>query len=252
MVSTIVLLNYLTTLLQPDDFADYCPNGLQIQGKADIEVLVTGVTANQALIDASIAKGADALLVHHGLFWKGEALPLTGIKYQRIRPLVVNEVNLLAYHLPLDAHPIYGNNTQLGHLLEIQHQDVFAVEPGLDLGSIGQLTQPMDGQDFADLITEKLVRAPLSILAENRPIKRVAWCTGAAQDFIDKAVEQGADAYVTGEVSERTVHLARENNIHFFAAGHHATERYGVIALGEHLAQHFGIEHTFIDIDNPV
>lgn len=252
MIKLPDLVQYLDKLLQPNTFKDYCPNGLQVEGKTQIKTLVTGVTANQALIEAAIKVNADAILVHHGFFWKNEPIPLVGMKYQRIKSLILHDMSLLAYHLPLDAHKIYGNNIQLGLKLGIEFQEAFAVEPGLSLGFIGSLKQATSAEQFAKIITTQLDRAPLHIAATDRDITRIAWCTGAAQDFLSQALEYDVDAFVTGEISERTVHIARENNIHFFAAGHHATERYGVQALGEHLSQEFQIKHIFIDIDNPV
>ncbi len=252
MVKLHDLVAYLDALLLPNAFKDYCPNGLQVQGRVSVNTLVTGVSANQALIEAAIAQGADALLVHHGLFWKNDPLTLTGIKYHRIKSLVLNDVNLIAYHLPLDAHLVYGNNIQLAKHLGINFTEAFAVEPGLDLGFIGCLPEPIPAEQFTELLTSRLARAPLHIPAFAKEINKIAWCTGAAQDFLPQAIEFDVDAYVTGEVSERTVHIAKENNIHFFAAGHHATERYGVKALGEHLSEQFDLKHIFIDIDNPV
>ncbi len=252
MVKLHDLVAYLDALLQPYAFKDYCPNGLQVQGKTSINTLVTGVSANQALIEAAIVQGADALLVHHGLFWKNEPLTLTGIKYHRVKSLVLKDVSLIAYHLPLDAHLVYGNNIQLANHLGLNFLEAFAVEPGLDLGFIGCLDQAISADQFTELLTTRLARPPLHIPAFAKDIHKIAWCTGAAQDFLTQAIEFGVDAYVTGEVSERTVHIAKENNIHFFAAGHHATERYGVKALGEHLSEQFNLQHVFIDIDNPV
>lgn len=252
MVKLPELVAYLTHLLEPQVFKDYCPNGLQVEGKQEITTLVTGVTASQALIDAAVEKNADAILVHHGLFWKGEAMTLTGMKYRRVKSLIVNKTNLLAYHLPLDAHPLYGNNAQLAKILNIDLQETFEVEPGIKLGCLGEISPAQSVDHFTQHLESRLQRVPLHIPSTKKEIRRIAWCTGAAQDFILPAIDQGIDAYLTGEVSERTVHIARENNIHFFAAGHHATERYGVLALGEHLSERFGLAHSFIDIDNPV
>lgn len=251
MVSLDSLIAYLNQILQPELFRDYCPNGLQVEGKSTIRTLVTGVTASQALIDAAIKIKADAILVHHGFFWKNETPNIVGMKYRRIRALLTNDMSLIAYHLPLDAHLIYGNNIQLGKLLGLEKINTFCVEPNLQLGFMAKLPSPLTGEQFADLIATKLARVPLHIKADNL-ISQVAWCTGGAQDYIMQAIDQKADAYISGEISERTVHLANENNIHFYAAGHHATERYGVKALGQHLAQQFQISHHFIDIDNPV
>jgi dinuclear metal center YbgI/SA1388 family protein len=244
MTNLTTLTTYLHTLLDVDR--------LQVSGRTPIQKIVTGVTACQDLLTAAIAAKADAVLVHHGYFWKGENPCITGIKYQRLHTLLKNDLSLLAYHLPLDLHPEYGNNAQLGKLLDITLLKRFTVKDGLDLLSLGTLSTAYAGEDFANHLSQKLNRAPLHISKTNKKIHNVAWCTGAAQDFIEAAIDIGADAYITGEISERTVHIARESGIHLFAAGHHATERYGVIALGEHLSERFELEHEFIDIDNPV
>lgn len=251
MVTLESLVSHLNLLLQPEAFKDYCPNGLQVEGKTKVKTLVTGVTASQALIDAAIKHEADAILVHHGFFWKNEPATIVGMKQRRIQSLLVNDISLIAYHLPLDAHPVYGNNIQLGNLLALQQIETFAVEPGLNIGYLARLTKPATGEQLSTLLAQKLSRVPLHVAAD-KEIRQVAWCTGGAQDYITQAIEQGADAYITGEISERTFHIAQENNIHFYAAGHHATERYGVKSLGEHLADEFNLRHHFIDIDNPV
>lgn len=251
MIKRFELSQYLDQLLSANSFKDYCPNGLQVQGKSEIKTLVTGVTANQALIDAAIAADADAILVHHGFFWKNEPMSVVGMKYHRMKSLLAKEINLFAYHLPLDAHMTFGNNIQLGQLLGVEFQQAFEVD-GVSLGFVGALKSSTSADQFSRVINSKLGREPLHIAGSDRDISRIAWCTGAAQDFLLPALDYHIDAYLTGEVSERTVHIARENNVHFFAAGHHATERYGVKALGEHLSQEFGLQHIFIDIDNPV
>lgn len=252
MIDRVTLVEYCNTLLDSRAFQDYCPNGLQVEGCEQVRLLVTGVTASQAMVDAAIAAGADMLLVHHGYFWKGESAPITGIKQRRIKALLANDLNLLAYHLPLDVHAELGNNVQLARLMGWSING--GLEPGnpRSVGLHGELPEPMSGAEVAADLARVLHRQPQHIAGNDRPIKRIAWCTGAAQGYIDKAIALGVDAFVTGEISEPTVHAARENGIHFFSAGHHATERYGVQALGEHLAQHFGIAHRFIDIDNPV
>jgi dinuclear metal center YbgI/SA1388 family protein len=252
MVTLQQLVYYLDGLLTPGVFKDYAPNGLQVEGRSSINTLVTGVTANQALIDAAIQYQADAILVHHGFFWKNELATLVGMKYRRIKSLILNDISLLAYHLPLDAHLELGNNTQLAKLLHIEFIDTFQVEPGLFLGFKGKLSSPMSGEHFSEVIAGKLGRQPLYIQGGSPFIETIAWCTGAAQDYLLSAAEQGVDAFITGEISERTVHIARENNLHFYAAGHHATERYGIKALGDHLGEEFQLTHYFIDIDNPV
>ena len=239
---------YCNELLQIETFQDYCPNGLQVDaGRPEINKIVTGVTASQALIDAAIEAEADLLLVHHGYFWKGEAEPLTGIKGRRIRTLMQAKVNLLAYHLPLDAHPQLGNNAQLAELLEFP--DATPIEGGLVWQT--ELKQPLAAEELASRITKALDQQPLHIPAGDESLQHIGWCSGAAQEYIELAAELGLDAYITGEISERTAHLARELGIHFYAAGHHATERYGVQALGEHLAECLTLEHQFIDIPNP-
>ncbi|UAX00093.1 Nif3-like dinuclear metal center hexameric protein [Halopseudomonas nanhaiensis] len=245
------LVQYCDELLEKQAFQDYCPNGLQVEGTPRIQRIVTGVTASQALLDAAAERQAQLVLVHHGYFWKGEPLPITGMRYRRIKTLLDNEMSLLAYHLPLDVHAELGNNVQLARLLG------WEIDGGLELGNprsvglAGRVRQACSGEAFARSLEQGLGRAPLHIAGSDRPIRRIAWCTGGAQGYIEKAVALGVDAYITGEVSEPTVHAAREHGIHFFAAGHHATERYGVKALGEHLAERFGIEHEFVDIDNP-
>lgn len=251
-VSLDELMAGLTREMKPEQFKDYCPNGLQVQGRAQVERLVSGVTACQALIDAAIEQNADAILVHHGYFWRGEDAVLTGIRQWRIRALMQNNISLIAYHLPLDAHAELGNNVQLANVLGLTPSASLTRQNNHDMGLLAQLPAPVPGSDFAALLTERLQREPLHIAGSEAPIGTVAWCTGAAQGYIEQAIAAGADAYISGEISEQTVHIAREYGIHYFAAGHHATERYGVQALGNLLAQRFGLQHQFIDIDNPV
>lgn len=251
MVHLRDLLRYLDDLLEVDRFSDYCPNGLQVEGGATVKRLVSGVTASQALIEAAIEAGADALLVHHGYFWKGEAAPIVGLKKRRIARLLEHDISLLAYHLPLDAHPVYGNNTQLAQVLGLTIEGSFGPPSNPGIGLYGRLGEALPAGDLAQHIGERLGRAPLHVGDPAAMVQTLAWCTGAAQGLIEEAARLGVDAYLTGEVSEQTVHVARENGLHFYAAGHHATERYGAKALGEHLGAHFGIEQQFIDIDNP-
>ncbi|MEE9451995.1 MAG: Nif3-like dinuclear metal center hexameric protein [Gammaproteobacteria bacterium] len=246
------LTEYLDQLLSPNDFADYCPNGLQVAGKREIKKIITGVTACQALLEAALESEADAILVHHGYFWKHEDPCVTGLKRDRLATLLKHELNLYAYHLPLDAHPSYGNNVQLARVIGLEVTDIRCAQNTPGLFYIGQLPQALSGQIFAQQIEKNLQRKPFHIAGGDEEIHKVAWCTGAAQNFIHQAVEAKVDAYLTGEVSEQTVHIAREAGLHFYAAGHHATERYGVQALGAHLVEQFNIEHLFIDIDNPV
>lgn len=246
------LIDYLQSYLTPSQFADYCPNGLQVSGREEVNHIVSGVTANQAFIDQAIIANADLCLVHHGFFWKGEDPCIIGMKHRRLKALLHHDINLAAYHLPLDAHPEVGNNVQLANVLGIDIEGAIddGMSPSLTLA--GRLKQPQTGEQFAAHITTCLGRQPLYISGGNDPIERIAWCTGAAQDFIYAAIAAGCDAFITGEVSERTVDIAREAGIHFYAAGHYATEQFGVQALGDHLAQQFNLKHTFIPVDNPV
>lgn len=251
-ISIHELTEYLQNLLQPQLWQDYCPNGLQVSGgdKA-IKKLVSGVTACQELLESAIAAKADAIIVHHGYFWKGENPCIVGIKYQRLAALIKNNVHLLAYHLPLDGHVDFGNNVQLAKQLDFVVTNQFGSANG-PFGLVGQLQQKLSGLELSHLIASRLGRQPLHIPGKNEPIQTIAWCTGAAQDFIDYAISLKVDAYLTGEVSERTVHIARESGIHFYAAGHHATEKYGIQALGDHLAEKYNLIHRFINIENPV
>ena len=246
------LVNYCDQLLVIDQFQDYCPNGLQVQGKSQINKLVSGVTASQALIDAAIAQQADAVLVHHGFFWKGESPCVTGMKRNRLQALLAADISLIAYHLPLDAHDSLGNNVQLGRLLGFSTRGGFGGGRGPDIALYGELLASSSPQQLAEHLAQQLHRVPLHIEGQSKQIKKIAWCTGAAQSYIEQAAALGADAFISGEISEQTVHVARELGIHYYAAGHHATERYGVSALGEHLADNFVVEHCFIDIENPV
>jgi dinuclear metal center YbgI/SA1388 family protein len=238
------IVSYSNDLLKIQSFKDYAPNGLQIEGKDEIKHIVSGVTASLQFIDAAIQAQADAILVHHGYFWRNEAAEIIGMKYRRIKTLMQANISLLAYHLPLDAHPTLGNNAQLAHRLEINIEDVMNRQ---GIGNIGSFAQVHSVDSLRNKITEVLAHKPLVISGGNHAIKRIAWCTGAAQSYIEEAVALGADAFISGEISENTIHIAREAGIHYFAAGHHATERYGVMSLGEHLQQHFNIKHSFID-----
>lgn len=242
----------LNELLSPHKIKDYCPNGLQVEGKTDIRKVITGVTASQDLIEQAIEHKADALLVHHGFFWKGEPAELRGMKFRRIKALIEHGINLYAYHLPLDIHPELGNNAQLAKLLDLTMMG--GLEPGDNSVAMwGELSSAISAEDFAFKIEKVLNRAPLHIThTGSNLIKTVGWCTGGGQDYIDLAAQKGLDAFISGEISERTVHSARELGIHYFSAGHHATERYGVKALGEWLAKEHNLDVTFIDVDNPV
>lgn len=251
MVKRKELVAYTNQLLQIDRFRDYAPNGLQVEGRDEIRVLASAVTASYAVLEEAAAMGADALLVHHGYFWQGEDVAVVGMKRRRLAMLLGHHINLLGYHLPLDAHGVFGNNVQLARVLGIQVQGSFGPEPGIAL--LGELSSPTEGAELARRIALALGREPLHVAAQDaRPIRRIGWCTGAAQKYIEAAAESGLDAYLSGEASEQTFHAAREMNIHFFAAGHHATERYGVIALSEHLAEKFLLQHRSIEIANPI
>ncbi|KAF0808033.1 hypothetical protein A6D6_00423 [Alcanivorax xiamenensis] len=246
------LLSVLDTELQSHRFKDYCPNGLQVEGREQVRHLVTGVTACQALIDAAIVEEADAILVHHGYFWKNEDARVRGMKKQRLQSLLRHDISLFAYHLPLDAHPELGNNAQLARRLGLVVEGGLQPRDSFPIGNVGRLDGPMTADEFASHVESVLGRQVLHIGDTQDEIETLAWCTGAAQGFIDQAQALGVDAYLSGEISEPTTHFARETGIHYFACGHHATERYGVLAVGEWLADEYGLEHTFIDIDNPV
>ncbi|WP_237173341.1 Nif3-like dinuclear metal center hexameric protein [Paracandidimonas lactea] len=255
-VSTHTLANWLDDTLQAGRFKDYCPNGLQVEGRDTIQRIVTGVTVSQALLEHAVARGADAVLAHHGWFWKNEDPRVRGPKRRRLALALANELNIFAYHLPLDAHPELGNNAQLARVLGLtpDRDDTGApltCGPG-DLVWLGTCPAVATLGDLATSVSKRLHRAPLTVGDLQRPVRRVAWCTGAAQSMMDAAIEAGADAYITGEVSEPTFHLANETGVGFISAGHHATERYGIQALGQAIAQQFGIDVEFVDLDNPV
>lgn len=243
------LAAYLDDYLATATFRDYCPNGLQVEGRDDVGVIVTGVTASADLLDAAAAAGADAILVHHGYFWKGEDARITGLRRRRIATLLAHGINLFAYHLPLDAHPEIGNNAMLARRLGISPEGRFGEQ---DIGAHGRLAEPLVLREFAARVASRLERTPLVIGDPQRPVRRIAWCTGAAQGYFEQAAALGVDLYLTGEASEQTYHLARESGVAFVGAGHHATERYGIEALGAHLAARFGLTHRHIDLDNPV
>ena len=241
--------SYLGTLLEVGKFRDYGPNGLQVEGKPEVHRLISGVTASRAFIEAAIEQKADALLVHHGLFWKGHDGRVTGWLKARLELLLAHGINLFAYHLPLDAHAEFGNNAQFGARLGFTPDGRFG-EQGL--GFIGTPGQPLTATQLSALLASRLARAPVMVQGRSgQAIRRVAWCTGGAQGYFEAAIAAGADAYITGEISEPQAHLARETGVAFFACGHHASERYGAPALGVHLAEKFGFEHQFIEIDNP-
>ena len=242
------LRDYLDEWLQVARFRDYCPNGLQVEGRSELRKIVCGVTASQALLDAAVDRSADAVLVHHGYFWKGEDGCVTGIRKARLATLLKHDINLFAYHLPLDAHDEVGNNVQLAQRLGWTVEGRFA---GQDIGFIGNPGEVQTAGEMLTRIELALGRKALLVGDAARKVNRVAWCTGGAQGYFDEAIVAGADLYVSGEISEQTTHLARESGVPYIAAGHHATERYGIQALGVHLAKHFGIDCDYIEIDNP-
>jgi dinuclear metal center YbgI/SA1388 family protein len=248
MASRDHIATFLDTLLEVDRFEDYGPNGLQVEGKAEIGKVVSGVTASLDFIEAAIAARADAVLVHHGLFWRGQDGRLTGWLKARVAQLIVHGVNLYAYHLPLDAHPQFGNNATFGARLGLSADGRFG-EQGL--GFIGSAFAPLELDGLRSAIAAAIGRAPLAVPGDGRTLRRIAWCTGGAQGYYEAAIRAGADAYLTGEISEPQAHLARETGVAFLACGHHATERFGAPALAAHLAERFGLVHEFIDIANP-
>ena len=250
-VSRATLLSAFQTLLQPDRFKDYGPNGLQVEGATTVRKLVSGVTASRALIEAAIDAGADAILVHHGLFWRGQDGCVTGWMKQRLALLLAHNINLFAYHLPLDAHPELGNNAQLGRQLGLTASARFGEQ---DLGFLGERA---DGGGFentqalASHVELALNRTVTLVSADQKAIQRIAWCSGGAQSYFEAAIAAGAQAYITGEISEPQVHYARECGVTYVACGHHASERYGVAAVATHVATELGLAHVFVDIDSP-
>lgn len=253
MIERDQLSVYLDGFLNVSLFNDYTTNGLQVEGKQAIQHIVSGVTASEALIQEASTLNACALLVHHGYFWKGENPLITGIKKNRLRSLLMKNINLFAYHLPLDCHPILGNNAKLGTMLGFQDIQSLSVGGVPDLLWYGRLPNAASPDSLIKKCKQVLKQKPLYLSSfTQKEIKTIAWCTGGAERYIEEAKGLGVDAYITGEYSEQSMHLARELDIHFFGCGHHATERYGVQALGEHLAEQFDIKHTFVDIPNPV
>lgn len=251
MIERQQLVNFIDETLNSARIKDYCPNGLQVEGKAEIRTIVTGVTASQALLEQAVALNADAILVHHGYFWKNEAMPVVGMKKRRLALLLQHDINLLAYHLPLDVHAELGNNAQLGKILGVQQAEpVLSAEP-LGVLQQGSLAEAKSLTAIAERLSKTLGREVLVEDAGIGQVQKIAWCTGGGQGYIEQAAAAGAQLFVTGEVSEQTIHVARELGIHFIAAGHHATERYGIKALGEYLASQLGLQVHFVDIANP-
>ena len=246
------IIQWCDSTLKAAEFKDYAPNGLQIEGKAEVKKILCAVTASQSAIEAAIAQQADLLLVHHGYFWKGEAYPITGMRGKRIKTLIQNDISLVGYHLPLDAHPTLGNNAAIADLLELQNIEALDPSERHPIGNIGYLKQPVSAEVFKTLLTEKLGFETIHLAAGKTKIQKVGFCTGGAQDFIEKAAAQDCDAYISGEVSERTFYQAQELNVHYFACGHHATERYGVQRLGKAIAEQFNIEYSYFELNNPI
>jgi dinuclear metal center YbgI/SA1388 family protein len=244
-----VLEAYLDRYLDVGRFRDYCPNGLQVEGRESVARLVSGVTASVQFLEAAIDARADAVLVHHGYFWRGEDARIIGPRRRRIALLIEHDLNLFAFHLPLDAHEEVGNNAALARELDFSVSGRFGEQ---DIGMHGGISEAVTLGELAEHVEKRLQRRPLVVGDVSRPVRRVAWCTGAAQGYVEDAARLGVDVYLTGEISEQTVHFARESGIGFISAGHHATERYGVQSLGAHLADRFALDHRFIDVDNPV
>lgn len=245
---TAFLDDYLACAL----FNDYSPNGMQIEGKSEIRRICTAVTACHDIIQRANHLKADALLVHHGYFWRGEAPVLTGMMRQRVGSIISHDLNLFAYHLPLDCHQDIGNNACIGRLLDVHDRSSHAVNKIPDILWSGSFQSSVDSSALMQQLTHLLNRQPLHVSGSNKKIKRIAWCSGSAQDFIVDAHRLGVDAYISGEVSERTYYQAQELGIHYFACGHHATERFGIQALGRLLSERFALTHAFLDSDNPV
>jgi dinuclear metal center YbgI/SA1388 family protein len=243
------LRDYIGSLLEVDRFIDYCPNGLQIEGRPEVTRIATAVTASQSVLEAATKWRADAVLVHHGYFWRNEDATITGIKKRRVAHLLLNETSLLAYHLPLDAHMKLGNNAQLAERLDWVEHGRFGEQ---NIACYGELRQPKSLTQLGESLTKVLLRTPQIIGELDKTIRRVAWCSGGAQGYFMQALALGVDAYVTGEISEQNVHMAHETGVAFIAAGHHATERFGIQSLGEHLAERFNITHQFFDQNIPV
>ncbi|GAB2882006.1 Nif3-like dinuclear metal center hexameric protein [Uliginosibacterium flavum] len=239
----------LEELLECGRFSDYCPNGLQVEGRAEIRRVVCGVSASRALIERAIEMQADAIIVHHGWFWRGEDVRVTGIRRRRLGMLLAHDINLFGYHLPLDAHPTLGNNAQLARVLGWQVDEPCREQP---LVLLGKLPHAMPAGEVMRSVAARLAREPLLIGDAEREVKRVAWCSGGAQGYFEQAIAAGVDLFLSGEISEQTVHLARESGVAYLAAGHHATERYGIHALAAYLTEQYGLEAEFVDIDNPV
>lgn len=251
-ISRQTLLTTLNQWLEPDTFQDYAPNGLQVEGTDEIKKIITGVTASQALLDAAVRNNADAIVVHHGYFWKGENPCVVGMKHRRLKTLLEHNINLLAYHLPLDAHPQMGNNVGLAQALGLER--ILALQNIAPAGIVyqGETEVPLSLEQFAERLSQAVERQLVAVVSGGKhKVRKVGICTGGGQGFIEQAADAGMDLFISGEISEQTVHVARERGIHYIAAGHHATERFGARSLGQKLAADLGIDVEFIDIDSP-
>ncbi len=246
------IIQWCDQTLAASEFKDYAPNGLQIEGTPEVNKILCAVTASQSAIEAAIAQGADMLLVHHGYFWKGEAYPITGMRGQRIRSLIKNDISLVGYHLPLDSHPTLGNNAAIADLLALENIEALDPNERRPIGNIGYLQQAMRPEQFKTFVSEKLGFDAIHLAADKTEIQKVGFCTGGAQDYIHKAAAQNCDAYISGEVSERTFYEAQELNLHYYACGHHATERYGVQRLAKAISEQFNIESHYFELNNPI
>lgn len=246
------IIQWCDRTLKAAEFKDYAPNGLQIEGKTEVNKILCAVTASQAAIDAAIEQNADLLLVHHGYFWKGEPYPITGMRGKRIKTLIQHDISLVGYHLPLDAHPTLGNNAAIAEILALENIEALDPSERNPIGNIGYLKHPMSPEAFKALLTEKLGFDTIHLPASTTQVQKIGFCTGGAQDYIEKAAEQACDAYISGEVSERTFYQAQELNVHYFACGHHATERYGVQRLAQAISEQFNIEYSYFELNNPI
>ena len=246
------IIKWCDQTLKTHEFKDYAPNGLQIEGKSEVKKILCAVTASQDAIEAAIAQNADLLLVHHGYFWKGEPYPITGMRGKRIKSLIQNNISLVTYHLPLDSHPILGNNAAIADILKLENIENLDVSERHPIGNIGYLKNAMSPEIFKNYISERLGFNAIHLPADKTAIQKVGFCTGGAQDYIGKAADQDCDAYISGEVSERTFYEAKELDVHYYACGHHATERYGVQRLGKAISEQFNIEYSYFELNNPI
>ena len=252
MATLADIIQWCDSTLKSHEFNDYAPNGLQIEGKTEVNKIVCAVTASQTAIDAAIAQGADLLLVHHGYFWKGEAYPITGMRGKRIKSLIQHDISLVGYHLPLDSHPTLGNNAAIADLLELQNIEALDPTERHPIGNIGYLKSAMSPEAFKAFVSERLGFDAIHLPCDKSTIQKVGFCTGGAQDYIAKAALQNCDAYISGEVSERTFYEAAELGVHYYACGHHATEKYGVQRLAKAISEQFNIEYSYFELNNPI